>query len=285
MAEFPIIGRRFGSQAWASYVSSLTLTEEFRPKFVVVHNTSSPTLAQRPVGFTAQHMENLREYYGGLGWKGGPHAFVDDNGIWAFNPLNRAGRHSPSWNRLSWGVEMLGEFDDESFSSGRGAKVGDNAVRAVAVLCSKIGVPASTLRFHNEDPLTDHKHCPGKNVVKADFVARVEAILSAPLSYDLFYAGNRVGFAIGQPEDANQAYTPARPLLNAVFGRMKAEAFLDFDLSTHRLLWDRAAIPAPVIVRAPGVAWVAVRPFAEWARLTTEATADPSMEIRLTPGA
>lgn len=170
---FPIIKRRFTPAQFADYVEGLKLTD-FKPSFCVLHNTAVPSLAQRPIGFTADQMESLRTYYSGLGWRGSPHCFVDDTeaGIWVLNPLDKRGTHSPSWNGTSWGIEMLGNYETESFTTGRGAKVRDNAVAAIALLNRKIGVSASTMRIHREDPATDHA-CPGKKVVKADFVARV----------------------------------------------------------------------------------------------------------------
>lgn len=178
--SFPIIAKRFTPDEFDAYVAGITLSGAFKPTFVVVHNTSAPTLAQRPNGFTEQHMENLRDYYTGLGWSGGPHLFVDDHGIWVFNPLDRRGTHAPSWNPTSWGVEMLGEYDSEPFTSGRGMAVRNNSVRAVAALCRKINVPAASIRFHKEDPNTSHKDCPGKNVIKSDFVGQVASFLAGP---------------------------------------------------------------------------------------------------------
>jgi hypothetical protein len=181
--SFPIIGKRFTPDEFDAYVAVITLTNAFRPQFVVVHNTSAPMLSQRPNGFSAQNMEDLRDYYAvEQKWSGGPHLFVDDHGIWVFNPLDKRGTHAPSWNNTSWGVEMLGEYDSDSFTSGRGMAVRNNAVRAVATLCKKLNAPASSIRFHKEDPNTTHKDCPGKNVVKADFVGQVASLLAGPPS-------------------------------------------------------------------------------------------------------
>ena len=54
--------------------------------------------------------------------------FVDDKQIWVFTPLNLSGVHSPSWNKIAMGVEMLGDYSKEKFDSGRGLKVQQNAV-------------------------------------------------------------------------------------------------------------------------------------------------------------
>jgi len=119
-------------------------------------------------------MQNLVHYYRiEQGWSAGPHLFVADDLIWVFTPLTTSGRHSPSWNMISWGVEMLGEYEDEDFGGG----VRDNAVAALASLHALLGREPKTLRFHKEDPKTTHKSCPGRNVNKEELIRQVEATL------------------------------------------------------------------------------------------------------------
>lgn len=176
---FPIIGKRFTPEEFAEHVDSLPDNDFIRRvDRVVVHNTAIPSLAQRPNGFTAQHMKNLQSYYAGKSWPSGPHLFIDDLGIWAFSPLEKPGTHSPSWNAHSWGVEMLGNYEAEPFESGRGAKVASLAAAAVAILLRKADLPldGDAVRFHREDPKTTHRDCPGKNVVKARFLEAVGAV-------------------------------------------------------------------------------------------------------------
>ena len=140
---------------------------------VVLHNTGAPSLAQRPLGLTRQHLANLEAYYRGQKWSSGPHLFVDDRQAWVFTPLTTPGVHSPSWNGTALGVEMLGDFESEPFDSGRGAAVRELAVDALAVLCGRLNLdPKTALRLHREDPKTTHK-CPGKNVVKDAVIAAV----------------------------------------------------------------------------------------------------------------
>lgn len=179
MSWVPIIGKRFSPQEFEAYVSTLTWSHHFVPEFVVLHNTSVPSLKQRPQGFTAQHMKNLASYYQGKGWSSGPHLFVDDHGIWVFTPLTARGTHAPSWNGKSIGVEMLGEFQSEAFDSGRGALVRGNAVAAIAILSKRLRIDSHSMRLHKEDPKTTHKSCPGKHVDKAQFIQDVhDAILN-----------------------------------------------------------------------------------------------------------
>jgi len=109
-------------------------------------------------------------------WSAGPHLFVADDLIWVFTPLTTSGVHSPSWNAISWGVEIVGEYEQETFAGA----IKSNAVDALAILHAALGLDPKTLRFHKEDPLTTHKSCPGRNVVKPDLIAAVESrIVSA----------------------------------------------------------------------------------------------------------
>lgn len=178
--KFRIIGRKFSPAEFAQYLESLPAQSWV--KRIVLHNTASPSLTQRPGGIlTAQHIDNLHRYYeneaGGSGWSGGPHLFIDAEGIWVFNPLDDPGVHSPSYNSSAWGVEMLGDYNAEPFDSGLGAKVRDNAAIAVALLMKKQGWKPSEdrLLLHKEDPATTHD-CPGRNVTKAAFLTRVKQV-------------------------------------------------------------------------------------------------------------
>lgn len=155
-----IVGRSFSPEAFAAYVKGLGLAPSFA-QFCVRHNTGSPTLAQRPEGLTAQHIQNLKSYYEGLGWHAGPHLFIDDRQIWVFSPLDRPGVHSPSWNDVSFGIEQLGDFGPEDYNSGRGLAVQKNAIAAFAVLSHAAGIDSHSMRDHREDVNTTHKDCPG----------------------------------------------------------------------------------------------------------------------------
>lgn len=171
-----IIGTRFSVEEFDSYCHTLQWTA-WRPSFVVVHNTAAPSLAQRPKGFTRQHILNLEVFYRDQQkWKAGPHLFIDDRQIWAFTPLNVSGTHSPSWNKATLGIEMLGDYEKESFNTGRGLKVRVNTVAALATLCATLGFDASTTRIHREDPLTTHA-CPGKNVRKLEIIQDVQDLM------------------------------------------------------------------------------------------------------------
>lgn len=178
-AAVPIVGRFFGANASLSaYLQELDLAR-WQPDFVVLHNTGNPTLAMRPHGFDTQTIANLAHYYAGLGWHAGPHFFVDQQGIWVFSSPEAPGVHSPSWNHISWGVELLGDYERDGIQSGAGAKVYQNGLFLLAALHQRARLDSQTLRFHKEDPLTTHKECPGRHIIKADVIAQLHARLAA----------------------------------------------------------------------------------------------------------
>jgi len=180
-----IIGKSFETvDAFSTYVDSVAFNL-WRPRFVVVHNTSAPDLATyagwqtRKVPVTdGQWMLNLQGYYRDQQhWQAGPHLFVTPRSICAFTPLNVPGTHTPSWNSISWGVETVGEFEIDPFDNG----VRDNLIGALGVLHLKAGLSplpyqlgVRGLHFHKEDEATTHKTCPGKHMVKADLVVAVD---------------------------------------------------------------------------------------------------------------
>src|ERR1043165_6882856 len=111
----PIVGQNFDQDGFDNYCQSLQWTA-WRPAFIVLHNTATPNLAQRPNGFNNQSMQGFVSYYRDTQhWSGGPHLFIDDHQIWVFTPLTVSGVHSPSWNKLAIGIEMLGDYEQEAF--------------------------------------------------------------------------------------------------------------------------------------------------------------------------
>jgi hypothetical protein len=173
-----IVGRAFTADDFDAYCHTLRW-DAWRPSFIVLHNTATPSLAQRPEGLTREHIQNLEAFYRDTqGWKAGPHLFVDDRQIWVFTPLTVSGTHSPSWNKVALGVEMLGNFETEAFDTGRGLEVRKNAVAALTTLCAVLGLGGDTMRLHREDPLTTHA-CPGKNVAKLAVIQAVQDLLLA----------------------------------------------------------------------------------------------------------
>ncbi len=179
MAWKGIVGQAFTVDAFDDYVQKLEW-KAWKPSFIVVHNTAVPSLAQRPDGFLKAHMRNLETYYrDNRGWSAGPHLFIDDRVIWVFTPLTTPGVHSPSWNSVSIGIEMLGDYSKESFTSGRGLAVRQNTVRAVAALSLKHGFRPDSWKFHIEDKKSNHA-CPGKGArdERAKLIAEIASAMS-----------------------------------------------------------------------------------------------------------
>lgn len=171
-----IVGRSFAPDEFDAYCHTLQWNA-WRPSFIVLHNTASPSLAQRPDGLTRQHIQGLEAFYRDTQkWNAGPHLFIDDRQIWVFTPLTVSGTHSPSWNKVALGIEMLGNFEAEAFDSGRGLEVRKNAVAALATLSAILGIASDTMRIHREDPLTTHA-CPGQNVRKLDVIQSVQDLI------------------------------------------------------------------------------------------------------------
>jgi hypothetical protein len=167
------VRRGFTSAGLALYVTTLDLST-WCPEFVVVHNTQDPTLAQWHDCPGEQRMRGLATYYRDeQRWSGGPHLFVADDLIWVFTPLTVPGVHSPSWNDVSWGMELVGDYDHEPF----GEDVKSNALEALHVLHVAAGWTEPRIRLHKEDPKTTHTFCPGRNVDKAELEAGVQTLL------------------------------------------------------------------------------------------------------------
>lgn len=172
-----IVGQSFTPDTFDAYCHGLKWLA-WRPTFIVLHNTASPSLADRPAGLTHQHILNLETFFRDKQkWSAGPHLFIDDHQIWAFTSLNVSGVHSPSWNKQTIGIEMLGDYNKEDFNSGRGLAVQKNTIAAIATLSAVLGLDPSTMKLHKEDPKTTHD-CPGKTVVKASVIAQVSALIA-----------------------------------------------------------------------------------------------------------
>jgi hypothetical protein len=184
-----IVGQGFTAEQFADYAQSVKLGV-WRPQFVVLHNTFIPRLAEWHQVPGQQHMQNLQHYYRDIQhWSAGPHLFVADDLVWVFTPLDTPGVHSPSWNALSWGVELVGDYTTEDFSTA----VQANATSALATLHALASISPDTLRLHKEDVKTTHKNCPGANIVKTDLISLVSAALSNN------FPGEHVPGAAAQP--------------------------------------------------------------------------------------
>ena len=179
--------KAYSPAAFAVFVEELTW-RDWRPRFITLHNTGVPNLAawlesSRPA---RQRIVAQKHYERDiLRWHSGVHLFVAQDLIWNLCDLTQVGVSVSCWNHLTLGVEMIGDYATDSFDSGPGAQVRDNTVAALAVLHRKLELRPDGfklgvrgLHFHKECR-RDHHDCPGRNVVKADVVARVLAQMAA----------------------------------------------------------------------------------------------------------
>jgi hypothetical protein len=161
-------------------------------KFITLHNTSAPSLAQwahNRISYSAKQLViNMEGYWRTLGWHTGPHYLVTpeaETPIFELSDPSAPGVHASCFNLRSIGIEMVGEFNLEDFNLGPGAAVRDSAVTLLAAIHNKLGLKPLPftydqrgLHFH-KDCVRDHHDCPGKNVVRADLIGLVEAKMQA----------------------------------------------------------------------------------------------------------
>lgn len=240
---WPIIGRSFSPDEFASYVASLTWNSGFKPDGIVVHNTAEPCLANRPDGLTRQHLTNLEGYYKNTcGWNGGPHLFIDDKQIWVFNDLTKRGTHSPSWNASKLGIEMLGDYNKESFTEGRGLAVRMLVVQALAILNLRFGFRAGDFKFHVEDTKSDHD-CPGKlaRAERGNLIKEIEGAMAARQPE----AAEPATAAVGLPNAVRELGKPGASQDVAVAGGILAGGIFGlFQYLWDFVLWLFGVLPA-----------------------------------------
>ena len=188
-------GTLYTREQFAAHVAGLTIGPY--AKFLVMHGTGSPTLAQWKASPEGQRIANLQRYYeSNLGWQHGPHLFISPDHIIGFSDLRVRGTHCSCWNFSSIGIETAGNWNIEDFNSGDGAKVRDNFVFAAAVLHKHLGIRPDGyvkgqrgLHLHRECDADGHFECPhaeGGNFSKADVVDRILKQMEAlgPLTPD-----------------------------------------------------------------------------------------------------
>ena len=155
------VGRFFAPADFAAYAKEASKHGSWNPVGITVHHTGAPSLAQRPYGFTAQHMQNIKwGYENDRAWSSGPHFFVDQNGIWVFVDPAYPGIHAVSFNDTHHGLEMLGNYDSESVNTD---------VLANTAICIRACMNAwgyDKYNFHRDCKHTK-KTCPGIKITRA----------------------------------------------------------------------------------------------------------------------
>jgi hypothetical protein len=184
MTWTPIVGKGLTLAELQTHVDGLDF-RTWKPSFMVLHNTGSPTLRDWHKTPGAVRMKNLENYFRNeRGWPSGPHAFVADDLVWLFTPFTAKGTHSPSWNGVSLGIEMVGDFSIEDDETGAGLRVKNNPAALFGMLHAKLGLNPETIKLHKEDKKTTHD-CPGKHIEKADFIERVQEYMGHGGDYAL----------------------------------------------------------------------------------------------------
>lgn len=194
MSSIPFVGKCFPTApGFLSYLEALNFGP-WRPLYVVAHHTGGPDLETwrkwqtrlKPVS-DPQWLINLAGYYGSpppIGpadgpWQHGPHFMFTPNDYCVLSIPTVRGTHAKSFNANSWCVEMVGDFDRESFDGA----VRDKYVEGLAALHVAAGLSLlpyerghKGLHFHRDDPQTN-KTCPGTKVIKADLINRIQAVI------------------------------------------------------------------------------------------------------------
>ena len=161
------VGKVWTPDSFGEYLKTLKRPDWV--KAVCLHHTASPNLAQRPKGWTIQHIENMREFYKGMGWRSGPHLYTDEDQVFGMTPLTETGVHALSFNRSTIGIEALGYYSkgEENPFSGRGLEVWRTTAEITRQLLKWLNLEANekTVLFHRDDPKTS-KDCPGSQITK-----------------------------------------------------------------------------------------------------------------------
>jgi hypothetical protein len=136
---------------------------------VTLHHTGSPSLDDRPAGFDPQKMRDAKAFYEArYRWTEGPHLFIDDDQCWGLTDFQTLGEHAHNIEAYSFGIEVLGNYHQDSPFTGRGLACWTTALAATRALLDWIGQPPNpaTVLFHRDDP-DANKQCPGVLVEKS----------------------------------------------------------------------------------------------------------------------
>jgi hypothetical protein len=208
-------------------LAGLAFDKGWRPDFPTLHNTGVPSLAQwlalAPIP-QQRWGANLNAYYQRLGWHAGPHLVVCPDYVWQLCDLEADGVSVSCWNRVTLGIEMVGNYEvgGDAFDSGPGARVRDNAVFVLAALCERFGwAIGDVLRFHRECA-ADHHACPGSLVSKGVIVQRVNALMKS--------CGVKPSAAGVAPAQAAQPVVPGLDL-STIAGVQRALVALGFPVA------------------------------------------------------
>ena len=186
---FENVGKVWTPSELATYLG--TIEKPAWCRAITLHHTGVPALADRPNGFTKTSIQGIQGYYQrDLKWSSGPHLFVDDDQCWGMCDFREFGIHAKSFNSMSLGIEVLGNYnygkDDKGrptdvHTSGRGLACWTTAAAATKALLAWLGLEADqvNLKFHRDDPKTT-KTCPGERIEKYWFIDLIKAAGQQP---------------------------------------------------------------------------------------------------------
>lgn len=220
MTWSPIIRKAFSLSDLKIYINSLDFTN-WKPSLIVWHNTALPTIEQWEKSYQVDlkaglepgitRIDNLESFFkNNQGWPSGPHFFVYKDKVWAFTPANKKGTHSPSWNGIAIGIEMIADFSKEADDSGIGLLIKNNTIALTAMLCEKLNLnPETAVKLHKEDRRTTHD-CPGHNIA-----IDKDAMIDSVLEY-MGHGGEHIGDARLEPINPRigNVNVPANDTLN-----------------------------------------------------------------------
>lgn len=204
--------RHYTAAEFEAYIDGLKFDKGWRPAFPTLHNTGVPSLTQwLAYGPSVEERwgANLNRYYQGLGWHAGPHLVCCPDYIWILCDPEADGVSVSCWNRMTFGIEMVGNYEvgGDDPTTGEGAKVIENAIAALSILTRKLGWSIGNmvrgiggLHFHKEC-LRDGHPCPGSRVDKADILRRVLAQVPASAAVHIEVAAPPTDPAPGSPAD------------------------------------------------------------------------------------
>lgn len=175
-----IVGKGLSREEFTQYVGAFDFGS-IPPTSLVLHHTWRPRKTEWK-GYSS--VLSLKKYYEGLGWKAGPHAFVAEDKIWLFTPMDEIGIHAGEGNATwetntgkifqgfakptgakllscSLGLEIVGDYDNEVWS----CETYKNAVHVIKTLMAKLNISIDKVFFHRDFP-SAHKSCPGTAITK-----------------------------------------------------------------------------------------------------------------------
>jgi hypothetical protein len=266
MSAFAYIGRALSGQEFIDYVATYDFGS-VPPSFVVCHNSANPDASwakfnndpnikwdRNEAGLSSDaikakrkpQLDNIKNYYVGLGWSSGPHLFIDERWIWLFTPLYEVGTHAKSGNsyrdasgalHYSIGIETVGWFGNSGWpeSMQKLLQIAVQSLRDRLKTFTIIYTSAPT----NRPDLHDHQvsfhrdynkpECPGA-VITPDYAI---PILSKP--YQTVYTHYKAGPFGAIAQQDRRADAPGAKVY------MPGEPFESDDL-TNDYLHDRTGI-------------------------------------------